>query len=262
MPTAFIKKLSKEGKGTVPELEKKWDDAKEIAKKEGADDVYALTTSIFKKMIKAAPVQINAARRLLAGRETGSGAGMLMYCTATDRFLLLLRSAESDSPNTWCGAGGGIEAGESPEEAVRREAWEEIGFDQDEPCTLLPLGKYQNDDGFVFHNFLGLLYSEFEPQLNHEHTDYQWCTWSEFPNNMHPQMMEAFATPVGRQLLRQYAGIGSRAVQAVNAQSRDDMMVKQLMRTTSATPEDAHLYLEACDWDYDDALKSYEADHS
>ena len=49
MPTPYIKKLSKEGKGTVKELEKKWD----AAKQEAGPDNYAVTTTIFKKMIGA-----------------------------------------------------------------------------------------------------------------------------------------------------------------------------------------------------------------
>lgn len=202
---------------------------------------------------------INAARRLIAGRETGSGAGMLMYCPQTDRFLLLLRSAQSDSPNTWCGAGGGIEAGETPEEAVRREAWEEIGFAQEAPCKLLAVGRQENADGFVFYNFLGLVNREFEPVINHEHTDYQWCSWSDFPQNMHPQMMAAFATDVGAELLSEHASVTPHKVVA---QSREDMMVRKLVRQCDATSEDAEEYLSTCDWDLDDAIASYQADHS
>ena len=53
MPTPYIEKLSKEGKGSVESLEKKWDEAKAQAKKEGKADNYAYITSIFKNMIHA-----------------------------------------------------------------------------------------------------------------------------------------------------------------------------------------------------------------
>lgn len=276
MPTAYIKKLSKEGKGTITELERMWSDAKEIAVKEGDGDNYALITDIFKKMVKAGagraltasrrkPVRINAAQRLLAGRETGSGAGMLMYCEATGRFLLLLRSAESDDPNTWCGAGGGVEAGETVEQAVRREAREEIGFDQDEPCTLIKIGTQHNPDGFVFTNFLGVVYEEFEPELNHEHTDYQWLPFHKFPANMHPRMMKAFATPRGCDVLQQHCNVipkQEQLTEPVVAQSRDDMMINALVQEFGATAEIANEYLEAADWNLKQAKNDYVADHS
>lgn len=53
MPTPYIKKLSKEGKGSVPSLEKKWDDAKDQAKKQGKGTNYGYITNIFKKMSHA-----------------------------------------------------------------------------------------------------------------------------------------------------------------------------------------------------------------
>jgi len=54
MPTPYLKKLSKEGKGSLPALEKKWNKAGEIAKKEGREDDYAYRTGILKNMVGAA----------------------------------------------------------------------------------------------------------------------------------------------------------------------------------------------------------------
>ena len=45
-----------------------------------------------------------------------------------DRFLMVLRAAHIRAPNQYCFPGGGIEPGESPEEAVVRELQEEIGI--------------------------------------------------------------------------------------------------------------------------------------
>lgn len=71
MPTPYIKKLSKEGKGSVKTLEKKWDKAKDVAKKEGKPKNYGLITHIFKKMSHAStkPIKIEAAQRLKADME-------------------------------------------------------------------------------------------------------------------------------------------------------------------------------------------------
>lgn len=52
MPTAYIKKLSDEGKGSIQSLEKKWDHAKSIAKEAGHDEEFDYITGIFNKMIK------------------------------------------------------------------------------------------------------------------------------------------------------------------------------------------------------------------
>ena len=53
MPTPYIKKLSKEGKGSVSTLEKKWEDAKKQAEKQGKGSNYGYITQIFKSMSHA-----------------------------------------------------------------------------------------------------------------------------------------------------------------------------------------------------------------
>jgi len=63
MPVPFIKKLSKEGKGSVPALEKKWEAAKEAARKAGKADNYGYITEIFKKMAHASVLQAKARLR-------------------------------------------------------------------------------------------------------------------------------------------------------------------------------------------------------
>ena len=66
MPTSEIRKDAREGKGTVPSLEKKWDKAKDASKKStGKGDDWALTNYIYQKE-RDASVIVNAATRLLA----------------------------------------------------------------------------------------------------------------------------------------------------------------------------------------------------
>jgi hypothetical protein len=76
MPSALVDKYAREGKGSKESLEKKWREAKEAAKKSNPDDFYALTTSIFEKMVNASvqkvsldKIQLNAARRLLESEQ-------------------------------------------------------------------------------------------------------------------------------------------------------------------------------------------------
>lgn len=66
MPSNYIKKLVKEGKGTKADLEHKWDTAKEAAAKQGRKEDYAYITGIFNHIIGAStePMKIEAAQRL------------------------------------------------------------------------------------------------------------------------------------------------------------------------------------------------------
>jgi hypothetical protein len=69
MPNAYIKKLAKEGKGTVPELELKWEEAKRAAATEGKSENYGYINSIFKTMVGASSSKIEASSRLRATRH-------------------------------------------------------------------------------------------------------------------------------------------------------------------------------------------------
>ena len=146
-------------------------------------------------------------RPIKAGRETGEGAGAIFYCLKTDRFLILLRSDQGDQGNTWCGLGGGRDNDEPLDETVRREAWEEAQFPQDAVCDLHYIDALEHPDGFTFHNYLALVPREFEPKLNEEHTDARWCKWSEFPENMHPEMMKVLTSKLGRMVLRKHCDV-------------------------------------------------------
>lgn len=53
MPTPYIKKLHEEGKGSIAELEKKWDAAKAAAAKEGHKNDWDYVTGIFNRMVHA-----------------------------------------------------------------------------------------------------------------------------------------------------------------------------------------------------------------
>jgi hypothetical protein len=67
MPTNEIKKDAREGKGSVPSLEKKWDKAKDASKKStGESDDWALTNYIYQKERDASVVH-TATMRLLGG---------------------------------------------------------------------------------------------------------------------------------------------------------------------------------------------------
>jgi len=107
------------------------------------------------------------------------------------RVLLLKRAnTAQDAPGTWAFPAGGIERGETPETAARRELQEECGRTYDGPLTPL----YTSRDGFAC--FGAALDATFAPQLNHEHSAAQWAPFDKLPAPLHPGMQELTIMPL------------------------------------------------------------------
>lgn len=75
MPTAYIRKLVEEGKGTLPELEKKWKEAGDIANENAAKDPdivnsYAYITSIFQNLIGVKPSKASVMAAMMVEAQT------------------------------------------------------------------------------------------------------------------------------------------------------------------------------------------------
>jgi 8-oxo-dGTP pyrophosphatase MutT (NUDIX family) len=112
------------------------------------------------------------------GTEMGGGPrefAAAIIVNAKDELLLLRRSpATLRWPGKWGIAGGGMEAGETPEEALRRELLEELGPDirmraLRGPDKLKAVGGY---GGFIhlWHQF----WLDGTIRLSAEHTEYAW----------------------------------------------------------------------------------------
>jgi len=110
--------------------------------------------------------------------EAPAAAG-IMFEDPNGHMLLLKRSSSGDHPNEYGFPAGHVEAGETAEEAARREAKEEVG---DVPAGELSL--FDKGDGF--HTFKQNVQDQFEPKLNHEHTGHVWAHPDDLPEPLHP----------------------------------------------------------------------------
>ena len=111
-------------------------------------------------------------------------AAGIMFITPRGQVLFIKRAASSDHPGEWAFPGGGIEAGETPEQAAVREAHEEVGSVPDGERELLD--ERDNGHGVRFTTYRHQLKGLFEPKLNGEHTEYRWALPSDPPQPLHP----------------------------------------------------------------------------
>lgn len=104
-----------------------------------------------------------------------------------NKFLLFLRSASSKTyPNTWDFAGGKLDPGETPSEAIVREIKEETNFDI-EPGPEIKTYTYKDADyTLVFHLFWPKIISG-ELNVSEEHSAHKWFDKKELSNStLHP----------------------------------------------------------------------------
>lgn len=91
-----------------------------------------------------------------------------------NKFLLLKRSDDPKiwMPSKWALVGGGIEKGESPEEAVKREIKEEIGLDIDKFIKTFSIQRHKDSIEYIFAcRYDG---DPTDITLNEENTNYGW----------------------------------------------------------------------------------------
>ena len=92
-------------------------------------------------------------------------------------FLVLLRSSERGG--YWHLPAGGVEPGESEEDAAARELAEETGLQAAVQDLGLELG-YEGRSGRVrVGMFAAVAPAGWEPVLDEEHVDHRWCTEAE-----------------------------------------------------------------------------------
>ena len=90
-------------------------------------------------------------------------SGILVKCN--DKVLLCKRSGDNTMPNQWSIPGGGIEDGETPEEAARREFFEETNIKIDDKLNLVGFVDRFNKDGTFLKGFMYVYGLEVEDEI-------------------------------------------------------------------------------------------------
>lgn len=113
-----------------------------------------------------------------AENEAPFGAGVL-YTDPEGNILFLKRSGKGDYGGYWAFPGGGIDVGETPEEAAARESHEEIGHRP----NIMNFVRFA-DAGFITYGYN--VDTPFIPHLNDEHSDWVWAPLHATPSPLHP----------------------------------------------------------------------------
>lgn len=116
--------------------------------------------------------------------------GCLLLAADTGRFNFQLRSATSDTPNTYGSWGGSVDNNEEMFNALKRELFEETGYEG--PMTIYPLhvSRPASRPGFEYYNNLVTVPYEFTPSINDESGGHIWTKAFQWPKNLHPGLKE------------------------------------------------------------------------
>jgi 8-oxo-dGTP pyrophosphatase MutT (NUDIX family) len=110
-----------------------------------------------------------------------NGRVALAFVERDGKFLAVKRSEENSTPSKWSTVSGGIEAGETPEEAAVRELFEETGLE----AELERKGEYyigRSEYGLWRLEPVLMEYTGGEIDLNWELSEYRWMKPEEVEN--------------------------------------------------------------------------------
>ncbi|CAN7375447.1 DUF2213 domain-containing protein [Bradyrhizobium sp. LjRoot220] len=154
-------------------------------------------------------------------------AGILFVAPDGDVLLLRRSSKEENFAGHWSLPGGKADDGETPDQAARREALEEMGEHPDGERELID--ERTTPTGMQFHTFKQVVGDKFVPKLNDEHSGYAWASRDMLPQPMHPAVKEVLARAMAadeairsraiafdRKSVRRYDGDGRLHIEAAH----------------------------------------------
>ena len=106
---------------------------------------------------------------------------LLLCHPENEEFLAILRADD----RTWGLPGGKVEGDETPEQAIRRESYQEIGFRPKEPHESYTFQPVTSVGCIVYVDRLKRPYT---PTLNAESLSFKWSNLDDWPRPSHPQM--------------------------------------------------------------------------
>ena len=113
-------------------------------------------------------------------------AGCIVVAEDTGRWCLQQRSDQVSDPGVWSTWGGGVEPGETLEQAVLRELAEEGGYHG--PARLKHVHTSPQ-----YATYIAFVPNEFEPEINYESKDWCWADQDQLPEPLHPGLEEALS---------------------------------------------------------------------
>lgn len=123
----------------------------------------------------------------VSGRRESAGMvhGVVGVLESCGRYLMIRRAADLLAGGTWCFPGGGIEAEESPAEAIVREVREEVGL---VVTAGERLWEWRREDGRLVLYWWRIYTAGGQVQLNaHEVQAARWMTEREI--RAHPHVL-------------------------------------------------------------------------
>lgn len=148
------------------------------------------------------------------------GAGCILLASDTKKIGVTLRSRYVQSPGTLGTVGGAIDENDDPKTTTKKEVSEELGYTG--PLQLIPLlvseRLTRTGDKFIYHNFLGIVPSEFEPKLNWENDDLLWMTLDELKeqSNLHTGLKMLLNDITSVNIIKRYINESNRDYSNIN----------------------------------------------
>lgn len=117
-------------------------------------------------------------------------AGVLIKCIKTGNVFLLLRN---DKTPRWALMSGGVDEGETPIEALKREMYEELFVRANDILFKYIRVEHIPEKNMDFYYYEGFTNTEFKPILDHENLNSGWFSKDKLPSPLYKGLSEKIA---------------------------------------------------------------------